>query len=194
MKAVEEQSLIEKVQQHHDPMAFRELYRHYFPRIYGYVAYRVGHTLDREDVVSEVFLKALEKLDRFTYRGEGSFAAWLFRIAHNTVSSFYRSHVPIQVEMEEVMLDQLLIDDTPAPDSAVLKQEIFARLHDYLRSLPPQRQKVISLRFFGGLRNQEIAEILGLDARTVASHLTRGLADLHQLFSQDELVYEVDYE
>lgn len=73
-----------------NPEAFREVYRAYFPRVYAYVAYRVGTVQDAEDVVSETFLRTVEKLDRFEDRGEGSFGAWLFRVAHNLVSDLRR--------------------------------------------------------------------------------------------------------
>lgn len=51
-----------------------------------------------------------------------------------------------------------------------------------IETLAPQRQKVVLLRFFAGLRNREIARVLGLDERTVASHLSRGIQDLHQKY------------
>lgn len=179
--------LIEQVQQHRDPTAFRELYRTYFPRIAGYVAYRVAHRHDREDVVSEIFLKALDYLPRFEYRGKGSFSAWLFRIAHNTVSSYHTDNTPHASEGDENPLLEHLSSTSEAflpPEQIITRHEAFAQLHQHLRALPPQRQKVITLRFFGDLSNQEIAEILNLDARTVASHLSRGLADLYRLYQR----------
>ena len=51
-------------------------------------------------------------------------------------------------------------------------------------SLSPRRQEIVTLKFFGDLRNTEIAQVLGLDERTVASHLCRGLADLHRLYKE----------
>jgi DNA-directed RNA polymerase specialized sigma24 family protein len=44
--------------------------------------------------------------------------------------------------------------------------------------LSPRRQEVVTLRFYGGLRNREIARVLGLDERTVAAHLCRAIQDL----------------
>lgn len=64
----------------HDPAAFAELYDAYFERVYGYVAARVGSRSDAEDVVAETFVRALDALGRFEYRGPGSFGAWLFRL------------------------------------------------------------------------------------------------------------------
>ena len=55
-------------------------------------------------------------------------------------------------------------------------------MHRMIARLPERRREIITLRFYGELRNQEIAEVLGLDVRTVASHLSRGLRDLHALW------------
>ena len=164
-----------------DSGAFQVLYDHYFPKVYAYVSSRVGRVQDAEDLVSDTFLKAIEGLDKFQWRGEGSFAAWLFRIAHNLVSDFYRrsqgseESVPLE-ELPEVKASTLL------PADAILQKEKFAHLRRLISTLPPRRQEVITLKFFAGLRNQEIAEVLRLDERTVASHLCRGLEDLHRRY------------
>jgi RNA polymerase sigma-70 factor (ECF subfamily) len=159
----------------HDPTAFRELYRHYFPRIYGYVAYRVEHPPDAEDVVADVFVKMVAGLHGFTYRGDGSLAAWLFRIARNAVGSYYRQRL-------SVSLDSLpdLSSSDPPPEGLLMEKEEAAAMRQLLKKLPLRRQEVIILRYYGDLRNQEIAAVLGLDEHTIASHLSRGLADLRE--------------
>ena len=77
-----------------------------------------------------------------------------------------------------------------APDALLLQKERFLRLQEMLHTLSPRRQEIISLRFFGGLRNQEIAEVLGLSEKTVASHLCRGLDDLQTKYRQKEFTHE----
>src|SRR5438309_2277905 len=62
---------------------------------------------------------------------------------------------------------------TLLPEDDMVRKETFAHLRGLLDTLSPRRQEVITLRFFGGLQNSEIAEVLGLDERTVASHLCR---------------------
>jgi RNA polymerase sigma-70 factor (ECF subfamily) len=164
-----------------DPAAFRELYNHYFPRVYAYVSYRVGRARDSEDIVADTFLAALDNLNAFEWRGEGSFAAWLFRIARNRVSDFYRRG---RGSEETIPLDDLpdLASSALLPADAVARKEKFAYLRRLIGTLSPRRQEVITLRFFGGLRNKQIAALLELDERTVASHLCRGLRDLHRKY------------
>ncbi|MFL5732918.1 MAG: RNA polymerase sigma factor [Chloroflexia bacterium] len=181
--------LVEAAQQ--DPRAFEQLYDRYLPRLYAYVAYRVGRAQDCEDLVANTFLKAVEALDRFEWRRSGSFAAWLFRIALNEVTDYHRRnrmaarHLPLD-ELPDLRAGDLAHSDLfPQPEDALLRKETFAHLRALLATLPPRRQDIITLRFFGGLRNSEIALALGLDERTVASHLCRGLKDLHRLYLQD---------
>ncbi|MDY7039876.1 MAG: RNA polymerase sigma factor [Chloroflexota bacterium] len=172
-----EQKWVEKARR--DPQAFKQLYDHYFPRLYAYVSYRVGRAQDAEDLVAETFLKVAEEIGHFEWRHEGSFAAWLFCIAHNLISNFYRQG---QRRKEPLPLEELpeLQASTLLPEEAVLQKEKFAYLRRLIGTLSPRRQEVITLKFFGGLRNREIAEVLGLDERTVASYLCRGLEDLHR--------------
>jgi RNA polymerase sigma-70 factor (ECF subfamily) len=161
-----------------DAHAFERLYDHYFPKIYAYVCYRVGSVHDSEDLVADIFLKAVEALDRFEWRHEHSFSAWLFRVAHNVVTDHIRRD---RKRGQPQSLDELpdLQGHELLPEDSALRKEKFAQLRQLIATLPPRRQEIITLRFFGGLKNSEIALVLDLDERTVASHLCRGLRDLH---------------
>lgn len=163
-----------------DPQAFKRLYDHYFPRLYAYVSYRVGRVQDTEDLVAETFLKAIEKIDSFEWRHKNSFAAWLFSIARNLISNFHRQ----EQRWETVPLDESpnLQASKLLPEDVVMQKEKFQRLRKLIGTLTPRQQEIITLRFFGGLRNQEIAEILGIDERTVAAHLCRGLETAHRKY------------
>ena len=172
-----------------NPRAFVHLYDHYFPRIHAYVRYRVHGQQDAEDIIAEVFLKAMRRIRSFEWRHENSFAAWLFRIAHNRIVDYYRRRG--QVEIVEMALNPgesasgngsksaaALTSCALRPEEALTQQETFQQMRSLIETLSPRRREVITLRFFGGLRNKEIAGILDLDERTIASHLSRGLRDL----------------
>lgn len=176
-----------------DPEAFRELYRQYFPRVYAYIAYRVGTVWDTEDLTADVFLRVLESLARFEDRGDGAFAAWIFRIAHNRVSQFYRDQqrLPGTVSIDAV---PEIASDTLSPDGALAQKERFARLYTRIGRLSPRRQEIITLRYFGGLRNKEIAAVLNLDERTVAAHLARALQELERFYRMEETTEESRHE
>src|SRR5512134_1365094 len=167
MDATTERHLIERAR--HDLEAFRALYRHYFPRVFAYAAYRVETRQEAEDVTAEVFLKMVQGLAAFEYRGEGSLAAWVFRIAHSAVGQYYRGQ-----RAELVSLDDLpdIRSEDATPEEALVNKERFRRLREHIATLPPRQQEVVTLKFAAGLRNKEIAAALGLDERTVAAHLS----------------------
>ncbi len=163
-----------------DPQALKRLYDHYFPRLYAYVSYRIGRIQDTEDLVAETFLKAIAKIDSFEWRHKNSFAAWLFSIARNLISNFSRQ----EHHWEIVPLDESpdLLASKLVPEDVVLQKEKFQSLRRLISTLSPRQQEIITLRFFGGFRNQEIAEILGIKERAVAAHLCRGLETAHRKY------------
>jgi len=176
-----------------DLRAFMHLYDHYFPRIHAYVHYRVHNSQDAEDLIADTFFKAIRKLGSFKWRNEGSFAAWLFCIAHNLIVDYYRQREWTVLSLETS--DSLTKPTSQAslPEVVLTQQETFRQVRALIATLSPRRQEVITLKFFGGLRNHEIANILGLDERTVASHLSRGLRDLERRYTtqvQSEVMAE----
>ena len=183
LDAKQEQQMIAQAHQH--PEAFRELYRAYFPRVYAYISYRVVREQDVEDIVSEVFLRAINRFPQFENRNPGAFAVWLFRIAHNLVQSFYRRKRPLD---DQLQLEALLnLQDSMPSNTALLQREQFIYFRRLISTLPPHQQEVITLRFFGRLLTREIADILGLDEASVASYLCRGIEDLYQKYLNDSI-------
>ncbi len=201
MDPAEERATIERARA--DPRAFVPLYDHYFPRVHAYVRYRVGGYQDAEDIIAEVFLRALRGLGSFRWRHENSFAAWLFRIAHNLIVDHYRRSEWValpdgalegaaptpETEAGDTMR---LTSRAPRPDQALSQRETFEQMRALVATLSPRRREVISLRFFGGLRNKEIAGILDLDERTVASHLSRGLQDLRERYTAQTAAHALE--
>jgi RNA polymerase sigma-70 factor (ECF subfamily) len=136
----------------HDPAAFTRLYAHYFPRLYAYARYRVATEQEAEEVV--------EALDRFQWRHPRSFGAWLFHIAHHVLIDRARRDQRVQIEtfadLSHMASREIL------PDESAIRAEEFTRLHRLLATLSLRRQEIITLRFFGGLRNREIAQVLAI--------------------------------
>jgi len=172
----------------HDPLAFERLYNRYLPRVYAYVFHQTQDKHSSEDLVADTFMKAAQALasGRFRWRHERSFAAWLFRIAHNSVSDYkagsrkWGDLTPLE-EMPDVEAN------VPLPEEVFLRNEERVHLRRLIGTLSPRRQEIIMLKFFGELRNQEIAAVLGLGERTVSSHLCLAIEDLHRKYVEQSL-------
>src|SRR5690606_28206292 len=176
----EEAALVRQAQ--HDRTQFTLLYRAYVEGIYAYVAYKVKHRQDAEDLTAVIFMQALRRLAQYDL-ARGSFSAWLFGIARHTVQDYWRrnSH-PSLVLLE----DSAVPSPDASPEQSAIRSEQAAWGRQMIALLPERRQDVGVLKFFGKLRNKEIAAVLKLDERTVASHLSRALDDLKQLLSEEE--------
>jgi RNA polymerase sigma-70 factor (ECF subfamily) len=157
-----------------DPLAFQELYEHYFSRIYGYVASRINNQQDTEDVVSEVFLRVIRNLGALRNQRPTSFAAWLFAVARNAITDHYRrkEHTESVIPFDS---PSSLIALALHPDTNLIGSEEAAQLRDLIATLPERKREVVMLKYYGGLRNQEIAVVLQIGEKTVAAYLSRAL-------------------
>ena len=177
-----ELQLVERAQV--DADAFSELYELYFPKIYAYVSWRVGGESDAEDVVSDIFMKALVQLKTFKAKENASFSSWLYRIAHNTVIDFYRKNKRrITVDLEDV--PEMQADDLSHEDVYQAK-ECFIQTQSFLRMLPRKQAEVVTMSKILGLKNKEIATILKIREKSVSSYLHRGLEKLRLLHQEKE--------
>lgn len=140
-----EAELIEKAKL--ESSAFIALYELNLPQIYRYVYYRTGNRQDTEDIVSQTFLQALEKLH--TYEPKGiPFCHWLYRIANHLI--YHRNK---QRARERKLLDGWSAETITFQPEHV---EILA----LLSTLPDLQQRVLTLRYVQDLSIKEVAGIL----------------------------------
>jgi RNA polymerase sigma-70 factor (ECF subfamily) len=71
---------------------FGKLYDRYIDKIYKYIYLKTSSKEVAEDITSDVFLSALDKIDSFHIDEQSNVNAWLYRIAHNKVINFYKSN------------------------------------------------------------------------------------------------------
>lgn len=151
---------------------FINYYHQYFPAIYRYIGFRVGSKAETEDLVSETFLKALEHYPRYSARENIPFSSWLFRIAKNTLTDFYRKNKKKTLNIEDV---PDIIDHSPLPDRTVDTKFLFLKVKEIVEKLPKKQKEVVTLRLFAQLQNKEIAQILSLSEKTIASTYLRAM-------------------
>ena len=168
-----------------DAEAFAELYRRHITRVYRYHMAHTANVKDAEDLTSQTFMAALEGIR--SYRGSGSFAAWIMGIAARKRALFFRGSKP------EVPLDAALHIPTPGlpTDKAATQRLQMERVQHALRQLSPERFEALVLCYFGGLNAAEAGCVLGKSEAAVKMLLSRGLRDLRERTS---LSLEVEYE
>lgn len=145
-----------------DASAFERLYRRHVARIHT-LAWRLLGPARADDATQEAFLLAWRKLG--SYRREGPFGAWLFRLARNRMLT--------EVGRERRQLGDVGLDEIGEPSAARAAPGARADLDAALARLPAGARQVLALRHFAGCSHQEIAALLGISIGTSKSQLHR---------------------
>lgn len=153
---------------------FTELYELYIKRIYSFIYYRTHHKETTEDLTSVTFAKALQHIKSFK-AGKGSFSAWLYQIARNTVTDHYRQHRPVS-DIEDAWD---LSADVDIERDVDIRQKL-ERVTGYLRTLPAQQRDIVIMRVWDGLSHREIGQILGISEANSKVIYSRTMAKLNQ--------------
>ena len=161
-----------------DSQAFGVLYDQYIDKIYGYVLRQTQDGATAEDITAVTFEKALRHIQKYEWRDK-SFAAWLYRIAHNEIIQHHRKRrflVPFQATQN----GRYHQTNGRTPETAVLHQQRNQTLHQAIDQLSNKDKEVVTLRYFTELSNDEIAEVLGCSTSNVYLRLHRALKRLRQ--------------
>lgn len=167
--------------QNREPEVWTGVYEEYFPKVYRYILVRVSNRTEAEDLTEQVFLKALESVDSFKWRGI-PFSAWLFRIAHNQVIDFWRT---VKSKVSLPLTDELVSEDVD-PETTVERNLDVKQVFQALGQLTQSQREVIELRFIGGLSVAEAAKVLRKSEGAVRVMQHSALAALRKRLSSGE--------
>jgi RNA polymerase sigma-70 factor, ECF subfamily len=166
--------------QRFDPQALAQIYDICSPGLYRYAMRLLGDQNLAEDCVAETFSRFLQALR--TKRGpENYLQAYLYRMAHNWIVDQYRREPNQPVELTEEHLDE---NADPEIDAGLhLRQE---HLRMAIKTLTPDQQQVIALKYLEGWENEEIARSLKKPVGAIKSMQHRALASLQRTLGSEE--------
>jgi len=157
------------------------LYERYKQSLFGYF-YRVtcGDHAFSEDMVHQVFVRVLKY--RSSFKGTGSFAKWVFHIAHHIAVDYSKSF------RHYAGPDSLAIKPSGEPDpyKSLEQQEKIILLNRALSRLKEDDREAVTLAKIQGLKYQDIAAILDTTEGAVRVKIHRALIELKKIYSQLE--------
>jgi RNA polymerase sigma-70 factor (ECF subfamily) len=158
-----------------DRQAFAEIYERHHGAVYRYILYRVGDVTAAEDLAADVFVRVVERIEGFRYRGR-PILAWLYTIARNQVIDHVRraGRRPT-LPLEE--RDAQQVRGARRDQSGALTRQLLATC---LRDLTEAQRRVILLKFVEGYSNAEVASIMGKPVGAIKSLQHRALAALRR--------------
>ena len=164
-----------------DPSAFGPLYKTYYEMIFRYVYQRMDDREACNDVVSQIFVKAMQHLHRYEYRGL-PFSSWLFRIAKSEVHQYFRDNKAERVvNVESLQLFEVM-GELDEDESEINKRKLMRALGQ----LKENDLQMLEMRFFEGRSFKEIGEILEITETNAKVRSFRALERLKTLFNKKE--------
>lgn len=173
-----------------DPAALSALVDQYSDRLFGFFFRMAGHRTEAEDLMQEVFLRVVRMIG--SYKDEGRFEPWLFRIAANLardrIRRIRRSPARMTAAGDDPEGDPLseIAGEAERPDHPLERSEDVERLNAALEQLPDGEREVIMLRHFSQLSFKAIAELLSVPLGTALARSHRGLQRLRNLMEAQE--------
>lgn len=174
-----------------DPEAFGAIFDAYHDPIFGYVLRRIGHVQISQDIVSETFFKALDRLWQFHWR-DISISSWLYRIASNEINQYFRKKKHDSYSLDDLLekkgfefQDEVdILEEVINQERELGRAKEWQKIRKYIEQLPEKYQEVLTLRYFEDKKIVEIAEILNKKEGTVKSLLSRAMTKLRERCNQ----------
>ena len=163
-----------------DPEKFAPLYEKYHEQIFRYIYQRMDDKELAFDVTSQVFLKAMNNLHKYEYRGV-PFGSWLYRIAKSELYQAFRDRSSKRAINIETVHLATFMDVLEDEENEINKK----RLLSSIAELKEADVHLIEMRFFEQRPYKEMGEILGITENNAKVKTFRALEKLKQLFNQN---------
>ena len=158
--------------------AFDLLYERHEARLFSFLRAMVGDREDAEEVLHDAFLSALREKSA-AFDRDGSFRAWLYRVARNMALNRRRSTGRRERSIASAPADRSVAGATHPPDATLEARQLEDALTAALRRLPTQLGELWHLRA-SGLSYEQIASVVDAPLGTVKSRMHQMVSVLRE--------------
>ncbi len=139
---------------------------------------------DAEDATQEIFMKAYQNIDKF--RQESKLFTWLYRIALNHIYNFSNKKKNVKNLNEKNQDFYILTNETP--EKVLYEKELYNKLNEIIEELSPKQKEVFLLRYYNGLKFNEIAKILKKSLGTIKSNYFFAMQKIKKELEKEQLL------
>lgn len=167
-----------------DEDAFTELYQQFFPRVYKFLMTKTANPEISDEIVSKTFLKMYENLRKYDPT-KAAFSTWLYRIAENELTSFWRTNkYRGEHETEQDENFDAVAPEFEEPEQKILQTERQKKIRSALEKLSERERKIIEMTYWLNYPPRKIAELLDLKPNTVSVILKRAKESLKKYLGE----------
>lgn len=156
--------------------AFRMVFKAAYPQVRAFSKGFTKNDADADDIAQQVFIKLWTK--RAILANVRNFETYLYTITKNTVLNHMASQKAFMVDISDV---RNLSTENTSPLEQIEASDLQLLIDMTVENMPPQRQAVYKLSRVEGLSNDQIAERLGLQKKTVENHLNLALGEIRKV-------------
>ncbi len=156
-----------------DEGAFGIVFRKFYPKVHRFVSMLLKNTDDADDVCQIIFEKVWRKREKFADIKD--FDSYLFILAKYTVINYISTKRIIPIDIDSLP-DQYVGGGSPHDD--VVAKDTQLMIDMVVENMPQQRQMIYRMSREQHLKNEEIAQCLGIQKKTVENHLNLALKEI----------------
>lgn len=175
--------------------AFEELLNRHKDRVFTTIYVIVKDQFLAEDLMQEVFIKAIRTIRSGKYNEEGKFLPWILRIAHNLAIDQFRKekrYPTIVMEDGSNIFNSLSFSEQSFEDTQI-RQDTHAMLKKYIKELPDSQREVLVMRHYMQMSFQEIADATDVSINTALGRMRYALINLRKKMKQNADAYDKNF-
>ncbi len=176
--------------------AFETLVERHKNKLYTAIYLIVRDQYAAEDILQEVFIKAIDTIKGGRYNEEGKFMPWLSRIAHNLAIDHFRKHKrypTIAVEEGKDVFNTAQFAYESYEDTMV-REESHVEMKELIKLLPKTQKEVLLMRHYFKMSFQEIADATGVSINTALGRMRYAIINLRKLINENAHVSKTSYQ
>ena len=172
--------------------AFEELLNRHKERVFTTIYLIVKDRYTAEDLMQEVFIKAIRTIKSGRYNEEGKFLPWILRIAHNLSIDHFRKakRYPMIVMEDGSSVFNMLDFSESSVEEEHIKQDTYNLLKAFIKDLPDSQREVLVMRHYMEMSFQEIADATDVSINTALGRMRYALINLRKKFEQTQNAYD----
>jgi RNA polymerase sigma factor (sigma-70 family) len=168
-----------------DKQAFAALFKHFAPRVKGFLIRSGSNEALAEELAQETMVAVWRKASSFK-AGHASVSTWIFTIARNRRISHLR-RLPLSDSLDEPgmwAVDEYPADTLDAPEDQMFIEQRERGVRQALATLPSAQAQILRLSFFDDQAHATIAQELGIPLGTVKSRIRLAVTQLRRALDE----------
>ena len=149
------------------------LFERHSPSLFDFFCRMTGNRVVSEDLVQDVFVRMLKY--RRNYQARGKFTTWMFHIARNARADYFKGAKPGAFLPEDDIPDRATVPALERSNETIL-------LERSLIQLPDDKREILVLARYREMKQEDIAELLGIEVGTVKVRLHRAIKELREIY------------